>query len=334
MSADEARPAVAAGAAQARAEEVPPPSARPPAKPSLGARAAAGYRWWRHTRPGRASARFHARSGGVLAGGIAYAALFSVFAALALSYTVLITVLGDNVGLQERVLVAVDSTYPRLLDTGDGQGVLDPASLELPSSRTLTGVVAVVVLLLSAIAAMTALRRAVRAMFAARLTGNMMLGKARDLGGFVGMVLVVLVSALLTTGVGTVASWVLDALGWDGLTTLVLQALGVLVAFLVDAAIFLLVVRVLAGEDPPRPDLLRGALLAATGLGIARMLGTAVIASSVSRNPLVTSVAVLVTVLVWVNVVARIVLLAAAWTADPPFEERAPSTGHRSGRAS
>ena len=58
-----------------------------------------------------------------------------------------------------------------------------------------------------------------------------------------------------------------------------------------------------------------------TGLGIVRTLGTTVVAGSVSKNPLFTSVAVLVTLLVWVNLIARILLLAAAWTADPPYVE-------------
>ena len=54
-----------------------------------------------------------------------------------------------------------------------------------------------------------------------------------------------------------------------------------------------------------------------------RILGTSVVAGSVDRNPLFASVAVIVTLLVWVNLIARIVLLAAAWTADPPFVEPA-----------
>jgi membrane protein len=323
MSAEETRAEGTAGTAQVRTDEVPAPRTRAGDRPPLAARAKAALAWWKHTRPGRVSARFRARSGGVLAGGIAYAALFSVFAALTISYTAFIAILGDNDELRERVLVAVDTTYPNLLDTGDGQGMLDPESLELSSSLTVAGIVAVVVLLLSAIAAMTALRRAVRAMFAAELGGNPMLGKARDLGGFVGLVFAVLLSAVLTTGVGTVASWLLDALGWDGLTTVVLRTLGIAVAFVVDVAIFLLVVKVLADEHPPRRDLLAGAVIAATGLAVVRLLGTTVVAGSVSRNPLFTSVAVLVTLLVWVNLVARIVLLAAAWTADPPYAEPA-----------
>ncbi|NUU15928.1 YihY/virulence factor BrkB family protein [Cellulomonas humilata] len=286
---------------------------------SPAARGKALFVWWKHTRPGRANARFRARSGGVLSGGIAYAALFSVFAALTISYTAFVAVLGDNDELRERVLRAVDTTYPHLLDTGDGQGAIDPEVLELSTNLTVAGIVAVVVLLLSAIAAMTALRRSVRAMFATELGGNPVLGKARDLGGFVGMGFAVLLSATLTTGLGTVASWILDALGWDGLTTAVVRALGILVAFAIDVALFVLVVTVLAAEHPPRRDLVRGALVAATGLGIVRTLGTTVVAGSVSRNPLFTSVAVLVTLLVWVNLIARIMLLAAAWTADPPY---------------
>ena len=90
---------------------------------------------------------------------------------------------------------------------------------------------------------------------------------------------------------------------------------------MIDAALFLLVVKVLAAENPPWRDLLRGAVIAAVGLGIVRTLGTTVVAGSVSKNPLFTSVAVLVTLLVWVNLIARIMLLAAAWTADPPYVE-------------
>ncbi|WP_456844116.1 YihY/virulence factor BrkB family protein [Cellulomonas sp. P5_C6] len=318
MAADETSPAVASGAARARGGA---DRSSPAARPSLVARGKASYAWWQHTRPGRANARFRRRSGGVLSGGIAYAALFSVFAALTISYTAFIAVLGDNDELRERVLDAVDTTYPHLLDTGDGQGALDPTTLELSTSLTAAGIIAVVVLLLSAVAAMTALRRSVRAMFASELAGNPMLGKARDLGGFVGLAFAVLLSAILTTGVGTVASWLLDALGWSGLTTLVLRTLGIAVAFVIDAALFMLVVRVLAGENPPWPDLLRGSAIAATGLGIVRTLGTTVVAGSVSKNPLFTSVAVLVTLLVWVNLIARIMLVAAAWTADPPYVE-------------
>ena len=96
MSADETVPAVATGGAQVRRAAVSGDRAQPAARPSLVARGTAMFLWWKHTRPGRANARFRARSGGVLSGGIAYAALFSVFAALTISYTAFVAVLGDN----------------------------------------------------------------------------------------------------------------------------------------------------------------------------------------------------------------------------------------------
>lgn len=316
---DETSAAAGAGAAHAHATVVAPDPVGPSTRPSLVTRAKALLEWWKHTRPARANARFGARSGGVLTGGIAYAALFSVFAALTIGYTVFMAVLGNNEELRAKVLDSINSSLPGLIDTGDGSGMIDPDSLVLSGSLTATGIIAVVVLLLSAIAAMAALRTAVRAMFASEGGGNAVLGKARELGGFVGMAFAVLLSAVLTTSVATAASWILDALGWGSSTTVVLRALGILVAFVIDAATFLLIVKVLAGESPPWRDLRWGAVIAGVGIGIVRILGTTVVAGSVNKNPLFTSVAVIVTLLVWINLIARISLLAAAWTADPPF---------------
>ena len=320
---DQTGPAAGAGAAHTRAAAVAPDPSEPTSKPSLVTRAKSLLEWWKHTRPARANARFGARSGGVLTGGIAYAALFSVFAALTIGYTIFMAVLGGNDELRQKVLDSVNASLPGLIDTGDGAGMIDPDSLVLSGSLTVTGIIAVVVLLLSAIAAMAALRTALRAMFASDGGGNAVLGKARELGGFAGIAIAVLISALVTTGVASAASWVLEALGWGSSTTVVLRALGILVAFVIDAAIFLLLVKVLAGQNPPWRDLRWGAVIAGVGIGVVRILGTSVVAGSVNKNPLFTSVAVIVTLLVWINLIARIVLLAAAWTADPPYVDTA-----------
>lgn len=321
---DQAGPAAGAGVAHAHAAAVAPDPVEPGPRRSLVERAKAVLAWWQRTRPARANARFGARGGGVLTGGIAYSALFSVFAALTIGYTVFMAVLGGNDELRQRVLDTVNASLPGLIDTGDGTGMIDPDDLVLSGGLTLTGIIAVAVLLFSAMSAMAALRTAVRAMFSDERPGdNVVLSKARELGGFAGMAFAVLFSALVTTAVGSVASWVLDILGWGGSTTVVLRGLGILVAFVIDAATFLLIVKVLAGENPPWRDLRWGAVIAGVGIGVVRILGTSVVAGSVSKNPLFTSVAVIVTLLVWINLIARIALLAAAWTADPPFVDPA-----------
>lgn len=288
----------------------------------LVARAKDLFAWWKTTRPARALARFGEATGGVLTGGIAYAALFSVFASLTIGYTVFMAVLGGNDELREDVLVAIDSALPGIVTTGDGTGVIDPDDLQLNPGLSVASGIALVVLIVSATSCMAALRMAVRAMFGHRRGGgNLVQGKASELLGFAGMAFAVLLSAVLSIGVTTVAGWLLGAIGFEGSGRALLQALGIAVAFLVDVGTFLLVVWVLAGERPPWRDLFHGALLAATGIGVIRYLGTSVVAGSITRNPVLASFAVVVTLLIWVNLISRIVLLAAAWTADPPLVE-------------
>ena len=274
--------------------------------------------WWNQSRAGRANARFGAAGGGVLTGGIAYSTLFSVFAGLTIGYTAFMAVLGRDQALRQDVLATVAANLPGLIDTGSENGVLDPDSLRLTVGLNVTSIVAGVVLLVSATSALSSLRTAVRAMFGARTADNAVLGKLRELGAFLGIALAVLLSAVLGIAVTTAADWLLGVLGWSDTSGLVVRAAGVLVAFVVDAAVFVMIVRVLAGQAPARRDLLGGAAIAAAGLGVVRVLGTSVVAGSVQRNPVLASFAVIVVLLLWINLIARIVLLAAAWTANPP----------------
>jgi len=284
------------------------------------ARVKALLAWWQQTRPARANARFGAAGGGVLTGGIAYSALFSVFAGLTIGYTIFMRVLGGDALLRQRVLATVSTSLPGLIDTGGSTGVLKPDDLVVSAGLNIAGIVAVVVLLLSATACMAALRTAVRAMFDERgAGGNAVVGKLRELAGFAGMAIAVLVSAVLSIVVTTAASWVLGLVGLSEGSGFVVRVLGIAVAFVVDAAIFVLVVVVLADLHPPARDLRRGALIAAVGVGAVRVLGTSVVAGSAGNNALLASFAVLVTLLIWINLIARIVLLAAAYTADPPL---------------
>lgn len=286
--------------------------------PAIRERVEAVAAWWRATRVARALARFGAAGGGLLTGGIAYAALFSAFAALTLGYTAFMAVLGGHDELRARVLDNLDDTFPGLVAGDDGNGLIDPDQLRLSPGLSVASLVAVVTLVVSAVSAASALRTAVRAMFAASDRPNAVIGKLRELGGLAGIAAAVLVSAVLTLGTTTAADWLLGALGWGSASGVATRVVGVLVALLVDGATFLLVVRVLAGVVPPRRDLLTGALVAAVGLGALRLLGTSVVSGSVRTNPVLAPFAVVVVLLAWVNLMARIVLLAAAWTANPP----------------
>jgi membrane protein len=280
--------------------------------------------WWRATRPARALARFGAAGGGLLTGGIAYSTFFSILAALTLGWTVFAAVLGRHEALRTQVLDALDTTLPGLVARDGREGLISPDQIRLSAGVSVAGVVAVVTLLLSAVSAVSALRTAVRAMLGAQDRPNAVVGKLHELAGLAGIAFSVLVSAVLTLTLSTITDRLAAWLGHPGAAGPTVRVFGVVVSFVVDAATFVLVVRVLAGQKPPWRDLLTGAAIAGVGIGALRLLGTAVVSGSIRSNPVLAPFATVVVLLAWVNLMARIVLTAAAWTADPPPPQAPP----------
>ncbi|NMR28080.1 YihY/virulence factor BrkB family protein, partial [Pseudoalteromonas sp. NEC-BIFX-2020_015] len=231
------------------------PRRYPPGVAGLVARAKALFTWWQETRPARALARFGSVGGGVLTGGIAYSALFSVFAAVTLGYTAFMTVLGGNEALRAEVLATADSYLPGLIGGEGKRGLIDPRDLVVGSGLSLAGIAAVVVLVYSATVAMAALRTAVRAVSGVGAVGtNLLLGKARELAGMVGVGLAVLLSTIVTLAVTAASDWLLRLLGLEAVRGAVSWAVGAGVALAVDAGMFVLVVVVLAGVHPGRRE--------------------------------------------------------------------------------
>jgi membrane protein len=247
---------------------------------------------------------------------MAYAALFSLFAALTIGWTVFVAVLGSRTDLQRAVLAQIDSWVPGLVGTGE-RAVLSPADLVLDSPVTVASVVALGVLVFSASAFMAALRTSVQAMFdVPPAAQNPVVAKLRELGGFV----LLGVAVLLSAGASIVVT---------GLGGLLGDLLGLAVALVIDAGVVALAVVLVAGVRPPRRDLVVGSLVAAAVFGALRYVGTSVVVGASSRNALLASFAVVVTLLVLVNFVARVLLLVCAWIADPPQEPGPGTEGDR-----
>lgn len=269
---------------------------------------------WTASRAGRALARYDLANGSVLSGGMAYAALFSLFAALAIGYTVLVRVLGGNADLRVAVLTQVDTWAPGLVDTGAG-GVLTPADLVLSTGLSWTSVVAAAVLLWSATNFMGALRTSVRAMFGLTENGrNPVTERLRQLLGFLLLGIGVLVTAAASVAVSAAVPWTLEHLGLEGSAVSVgVRAGGALVTLALDAVVVAAVVRYVGGMHVPLRDLLAGSLAVGVLSGVLRYLGTEVITAAAARNALLASFAVVVTLLILVNLLARVLLLATAW---------------------
>jgi len=293
---------------------------RPQRDNSVPARLKRALQWYQRSRLARTLKRYSTGDGSVLAGGIAYAALFSVFAGLAIGWTIFMAVLGGNETLRAAVLDEIDNFAPGIVDTGDGGGAITPEQLISYSGFSIAGLVAVVVLAFSATRFVNATRMSVRAMFdLERVEENFITGKLKDVAGLATFGLAVLGSAAASVVVGVATGWLLGLFGVEDTDAgrLLIKALGFAVVLVVDAVTLVIVVRVVAAAEPMRRDLWIGAFAGAFAIGVLKVLGTSVVGGS--SDPLMASFAVIITLLLWVNIMARIMLYTAAWMANPPL---------------
>lgn len=275
---------------------------------------------WQGTRVARALRRYGLANGPLLCGGITYTAVFSLFAAIALGFTMLVRVLGDNDELKKQVIESVNTAVPGLIATDGQTGILPVDKLVLSTGMNITSIIAIAVLLWTVISAIEAVRTSVRTMFSLPPNGGKQFSdKLRSLASFVCVVLGVLVSSIAGIAANTLGNYIEDWVNLGRFSSLLFAGGSYLISAVFDALVFVMIVRLLAGIKPPSRDLWLGAAISAIGFSVIRYLGTSVVVGSAARNPLFATGAVLITVLVWLYLCARILLTAAAITANPPL---------------
>lgn len=307
------------------AEKTTPESASPTLKeawaaPTLGEKFSLLLEWWNHTRIARTLSRYSMQNGYLLAGGIAYTALFSLFAGLALGVTIAMKILAGNQQMQNALFSAIDQAMPGVLILpGKDGGLVKPEDLILNSGMSIAGIIAVIVLVFAAMRVMAALRTSIRAMFGiAVLPLNAVREYLRDLATFVALMLAVLATAILGLITSTLGGALMDLVGLNsGTGRFFLRLTALVLAACVDALMIWVLVRFSAGVRVPRRDLLIGLAMGAVGSGVLRFLGTSAVKAV--DNPILASFAALITVLLWVNLLSRVVLQMSAFMANPPI---------------
>lgn len=285
--------------------------------------------------PARAWQRYGKARGGVLAGGIAYAAFFSLFPLLAVGFTVFGQLVKSGSDLQTKVVDSVnDSVGTAVISTGPGQpGIVSIDTLTGSTTLTVAGLVGLVGLLFTGLGWLDAMREGIRAMFGQPpLEGNVVLTKLRDLASLALIGLTVLVSTLVGLGVSTLTGTVLGAVGLGDSTvaSILLGALSTLLVLGVDVLLFLVLFRLLAGVSLPMADLRDAALFGGLALGALKQFA-GVLLNGASNNKFLATAGVLLGLLVWLNLVSRVTLVAASWGATVALDrehlaERVPVT--------
>jgi YihY family inner membrane protein len=209
---------------------------------------------------GAVGERYEDDAGGYLAAAIAYYGFLSLFPLLLLGLSVVGFVLAGNPGLRDEVAEGLTSAIP-------GLGSLVGRNLEaLIRSRAGAGIVGLVTLFWTGSGVVGAGRNALLRIFREERIRSGFRLKAWLLGVTVGLG----VLALTATGLATLAAGI-EARGPLGV---VLRVVGVVVAVVLDVALFLAAYRVLLRRRRPWGALLPGALFAALAWGVLKIVGT------------------------------------------------------------
>jgi len=288
------------------------------AKPGVVDRLKARYQDLRDRFPvvdhlARALEHYSAAQASMLSGAVTYFGLLSFFPIVALVFAVLGFVVGNNPDARQPVLDAMQSVLPGIFDQLDTEGLSDAAST--------ASIIGVVGFLYSGLGWLSALRGALQTAFAVPKgqRGNFFVGKAVDLLVLGSLGTVLLVSVGSSSIVTSLTDELLDAAGLpDGpITTFLLRLLGIAIGVLASTLLFFVIFRLLGRPNLPGRALREGALLAAIGFEVLKLLATFVIGSTLD-NPLYGTFALVIALLVWISYFARLTMLGASWAATTP----------------
>lgn len=268
-------------------------------------------RVWRH---------FLQHNGFLLAAGMSFQALFAVFGAIYLAFAGVGLWLGGSTSAITGLIDIINSYIPGIISEN---GLVRPELVEEVARNsgrllTITGIVAVVVVVWTSTGFVTFTRRAVRDTFGLPfdLRSFVML-KARD---FVAALLFG-VSLLAGSLLGSIATGAIDLifflLGWDRQSvwwSLGARAVSVAVAFALNTVALAGLFRFLTGTSLRWRRIWPGSLVGAAGMVLLQVAAGFLFVYTPS-NPLLATFAIFIGFLLWFRLNGIVILLAAAWIA-------------------
>ncbi|MFA5607522.1 MAG: YhjD/YihY/BrkB family envelope integrity protein [Leucobacter sp.] len=267
----------------------------------------------------RAILRYNERRGPMLADSITYRALFSVFAAVLLGFSVVALWMSGNPDVMAALTEALESVVP-----GIGR-IVDPTNIGAPIGFSVVGVFSLIGLVAAAISAVGSLRTAIRVLadefsddtlFLWVLLRNMLV--AVGFGGLLGVAAAA--SVIGGAGIGAVNDW-LGVSDGNIVARVLTRVFGIAIVLVIDTLAIALVFRVLSGVRPPARALWFGALIGGIGLTVLQEL-SGLFVRGATANPLLASFATLVALLIWFNLSSQVILVASSYIITATAEQR------------
>ncbi|WGD37042.1 YihY/virulence factor BrkB family protein [Lysinibacter sp. HNR] len=271
--------------------------------------------WVRTLRITRVLLRFTANGGNLLAAGMSFKAIFAIFAALWVGFATFGLFLQQNKDLQTGVITWINQRIPGLIGPN---GAVDLGSLLEAQILGWTGAIAAVSLLFVAVGWLATAREAIRRMFGVPWKpDNNILMKVRDFALAAILAIAILVSVGLTVVSSTLLRDTLMYVGVESDSWFVggaTRAVALAIMFIFDTLVLAATYRILSGVAVNGKILFRVALVVAAVLSGMKLLGSQLLAGA-NGNPLLASFATFIGLLIWFNLICRVILLGAAWIA-------------------
>ncbi len=194
----------------------------------------------------------------------------------------------------------------------------------LASRATAVGVIAAVLLLLSGVGWIAQLRGCLRAVWDLEADdGSAVRRKLLDVGVLAGLGGVGLASLACSAFATSAAGWAVDRLGLShsGPGGVLLTAAGTATAVVVDFALLVYVLTLLPGVRPERRTVVQAGLIGAVGFELLKALMSGYL-QGVAAKSMYGAFGTPVALLLWINLMAKLLMFCASWTAtgDGPVE--------------
>ena len=282
--------------------------------------------------PVRVWRNFLRNNGFLLAAAISYQSLFAMFSAIYTAFAVVGVWLGGSASAVSGLISIINSYIPGIIGKEEGQGLVTEADVAEIAQRSgsvlaITGAVAFVVALWTAIGFVTFTRRAVRDIFGLPFdTRNYVLLKARDFLAAAMFGLALLVGAALAGVTTGVIEAIFDFFGWkssSGWVWIAGRLASALVAFVINTAALAALIRFLTGTSLRWRLILPGAALGGGAL-VVLQLGAGLLLFYSPSNPLLATFSVFIGFLLWFRLVGIVILVAASWVATSARDADVP----------
>ncbi len=251
--------------------------------------------------------------GSVLAGAITYFGFLSFFPLLALAFAVVGYVSEAFPDAEDSLVTAIQQVFPGIVTVDGANNTISMNQIQ--NSAQVVGIIGFVALLYSGLGWVSGLRQALQAAFQVPPSrkSNFFTGKGIDLAALGILGLVMIVSVGISGLVKGLAGDVISAVGLSGsrIGTPLVWGVGILLGLLASTVLFFAMFRLLGASNLATTALWQGALLAATGFELLKLLVVNVL-GAVGGSPFA-PLAIAITLVVWINYFSRLVIYGASW---------------------